>query len=327
MLQHLVILLDDTATSYCHYTNTKSRRRPIALDDLKAGILFAMKENAAIQFVYPDYELTGEYKKAIGSIDHSNVAPAECEDRKLPETADIIVFNNWDSIRGFNLENRICVLRTGKKDLFRHYTSLPDIIGKMKRLNVVLTDIETFTDSDFDTYAGLLDCLSEEIVRLNLRGMTPQLNLLTDRIMLDAMNNCNAGCENITLAPDGKFYICPAFYLADDGEDFGIGKAKFDIGSPAGGLHIRNSKLYELENAPICRNCDAFQCKRCVWLNRKLTYEVNTPGREQCVVAHIERNASRKLLLDLKKNNAFHRDKSIREINCLDPFEMMNRWQ
>ena len=45
MLQYLVILLDDTSVSYCHYDNRKSEHRLISLENLKEGILFAMKEN------------------------------------------------------------------------------------------------------------------------------------------------------------------------------------------------------------------------------------------------------------------------------------------
>ena len=144
--------------------------------------------------------------------------------------------------------------------------------------------------------------------------------------MLEKMNNCNAGSENITLAPDGKFYICPAFYLADENEDFGLGKTKFSIGDLVNGLDIKNSQLYKLSYAPICRNCDAFQCKRCVWLNRKTTYEINTPSHEQCVVAHLERNASRVLLNNIRKYGEYLPHIEIKEIKYLDPFDIRKQW-
>lgn len=156
---------------------------------------------------------------------------------------------------------------------------------------------------------------------------TPQLNLLTDRMMLDGMNNCNAGSDSITLAPDGRFYVCPAFYLAADDEDYGLGKSKVSVGSLASGLDIKNPQLYKLSHAPLCRNCDAYQCKRCVWLNRKTTYEVNTPSHEQCVVAHLERNASRALLMDIRKHGTFLPEKKgIKEISYLDPFDVRKEW-
>lgn len=72
---------------------------------------------------------------------------------------------------------------------------------------------------------------------------------------------------------------------------------------------------------PLCRNCDACQCKRCVWLNRKTTYELNTPSHEQCVVAHLERNASRELLAAIRKHGAFLPQQEIKEIDYLDPFD------
>ena len=126
------------------------------------------------------------------------------------------------------------------------------------------------------------------------------------------MNNCNAGWESITLAPDSKFYVCPAFYLEADG---------YSVGDLESGLNVKNPQLYKLDHAPICRNCDAFQCRRCAWLNRKTTLEVNTPSHEQCVVAHLERNASRNLLESIRAIGVFLPEMEIPEINYLDPFD------
>ena len=133
------------------------------------------------------------------------------------------------------------------------------------------------------------------------------------------MNNCNAGEKSITLAPNGKFYTCPAFYYDNIDES---------IGDVESGLNIKNQKLYKIECAPICRRCDAFQCKRCIWLNRTNTFEVNTPSHEQCVVAHLERNASRKLLQNIRKHGIFlPEQEEIKEIDYLDPFEKRELWQ
>lgn len=75
-----------------------------------------------------------------------------------------------------------------------------------------------------------------------------------------------------------------------------LGRLNYSIGDLQNGMNIKNSQLYKLDYAPLCRQCDAYQCKRCIWLNRKMTYEVNTPSHEQCVMGHLERNASRNLL-------------------------------
>lgn len=55
--------------------------------------------------------------------------------------------------------------------------------------------------------------------------------------MLDRMNNCGAGDTTITLAPDGKFYICPAFYL--ENQEDALGDLKHSIGDLDNGLDIK----------------------------------------------------------------------------------------
>ena len=327
MLQYLIIQLDDTSTSYCHYSNDKKESRLISIDNLKKGILFAMKENLMIQFVYPDFELPQDYKDTINTIDHSDIVSFNCKDDILKNSADIIILNDWKELEANKIEeDGIYVIRISKSELFGKYLSLTNILSKVKRLNVVITDTEGFTDEDFEKYKEVLSALSKETEKLYVKGMTPQLNLLTDRMMLDKMNNCNAGDENITLAPDGKFYVCPAFYLADENEDYGLGKSKFSIGDLENGLDVKNPQLYKLSHAPICRKCDAYQCKRCVWLNRRTTYDINTPSHEQCVVSHLERNESRELLTNIRKNGIFLPGKEIKEISYLDPFDVRKEW-
>ena len=327
MLQYLIILLDDTSTSYCHYDNPKTEPRLISLDDLRKGIFFAMKENLMIQFVYPDYPLPQEYVDVIDTIDHSDIVSSECKDEELLSIADVIVFNGWENIGTVQTGSSAAyVLRTTKAELFDRYEQLIPFIGSVARLNIVITDVETFDDTDIEAYKGLLKVLADALEKQYVDGKSPQLNLLTDRMMLDKMNNCNAGVENITLAPDGRFYVCPAFYLAGEDEDFGLGKTKFCIGDLEHGLDIRNQQLYRLDHAPLCRRCDAYQCKRCVWLNRKTTYEVNTPSHEQCVIAHLERNAGRELLLNIRKHGVFLPDSEIKEVTYLDPFEVKQEW-
>ena len=318
MLQYLIILLDDTSTSYCHYENSKTAHRLIPIDVLKAGILFGMKENLMIQFVYPNYPLPSEYADVVESIDHSKIVSSLCEDGTLRNDADVIVLPSLSCLQKEKFKtDKNYVLRTTKAALFEQYAFLKDAISQTTRLNVVITDLETFSKDDFEAYKKVLAALSESLVSLYIKGTSPQLNLLTDRMMLTKMNNCGAGETNITLAPNGKFYVCPAFYYENEADS---------IGDLEHGLDIKNKQLYKLDHAPICRHCDAYQCKRCIWLNRKTTLEVNTPSHEQCVVAHLERNASQKLLASIRKHGEFLRGTEISEIDYLDPFEKREEW-
>ena len=324
MIQYLVILLDDTSVSFCHYQNDKKERNLMPFETLKAGIVYAMKENLNIQFVYPSYPLSEEYLEVIDSIDHTDIKLAN-----LGDDADVVVMDGINQIPGANdndfKQGVSYVLRLSKHELFEEIANVCALLNKVERLNVVITDVENFTDADFERYSEVLRMLSEEVEKLYVAGKVVQLNLLTDRMMLDKMNNCGAGDTSVTLAPDGKFYVCPAFYLTD--EEDGMGALHTSIGDVKHGLDIKNPQLYKLDHAPLCRRCDAYQCKRCIWLNRKMTFEVNTPSHEQCVMAHLERNASRDLLNAIRKYGAFlPEQEEIKEITYLDPFDVRKEW-
>ena len=328
MMKYLIILLDDTSVSFCHYSISKKERNIIPLELLKKAVFYAMKENLNIQFVYPEYDIPTEYEQVIESIDHIKIKPSTAAN-----DADIIVFKDIESASGFkfNRESTYAV-RCQKEELFAKYDEIISILRQSKRLNVVITNVEEFNEKDFNTYNELLEKFSKAIEELYTRGITPQLNLLTDRLMLDSMNNCDAGISSITLAPNGKFYICPAFYYSGccDGTELtqdDVCQKGYSSGNIDEGIKIKNQRLYELSHAPLCRKCDAYQCRRCVWLNRKTTLEVNTPSHEQCVVAHIERNASSKLLYRMRKHgNFFPNIKELKETEYLDTFEIRDIW-
>ncbi len=315
MLKYLIIPLSNNAVSFCHYNRGESNSEMIPIGTLKKAVTWAMKENLSIQFLYPDTVLPPEYSEIIDTIDHTDIVSTASGDKELKANADILVTESWSELTETEAEGKCYVIRTPKKALFESLTPLHDALKHVQRLVVVITDADTFTEEDFKKYESLLDDLIPSVADEYAKGNYVQLNLLTDRLFIDSMNNCNAGYESITLAPDGKFYICPAFYL-DEAPS---------VGDVDNGLSIRNQQLFRLDHAPICRNCDAFQCRRCVWLNRKTTLEVNTPSHVQCVISHIERNASSKLLAELRNTGIFPADKQIDEIDYLDPFDKITK--
>lgn len=313
MLKYLIIQLDDTSTSFCHYNTSHDNPNLMPLDILKKAIRWSMVENLNVQFIYPEYTLPEEYNEAIEKINHTKIKPATYE--HLSE-GDIAVFNSIAETQGFDFTNGAnYVIRTCKDELFKSFNDLRAILETSGRLSLVISDIQKFDKNDFSIYKSILERLAEVIRTEYVDKRHPiQFNLLTDRMMLISMNNCGAGDECITLAPNGRFYICPAFYY-DNPED--------NAGDIENGPDVKNQQLLKLDHAPICRHCDAFQCHRCVWLNRLTTLEVNTPSHEQCVVAHLERNASRQLLADIRETGEFIPDKDIPEIDYIDPFDLV----
>lgn len=313
MLQYLVILLDDTSVAYCHADNPLKTSNLMPLDTLKKAIFFGMKENLMIQYVYPNYDLPEEYNEVIESIDHLKIG------------RDVAVYNDVpDEITEENV-----VLRLTMADFIAKQNDIRTLLPQANRLNVFLTDIETFKDELIEEYKSALDSLNAVILTLYKADKRPQVNILTDRLQLSEMNNCGAGDTNITVAPNGKFYLCQAFYYD---EKMGIDNrlnhhnpsTDRSVGDLENGVQIHNPQLLKLDHAPLCRICDAYHCNRCIWLNQKLTWDNNTPSHQQCVLAHVERNAARELQIQLFKAG-FEVENEINEIHYLDPFDIREK--
>ncbi len=280
------------------------------LETLKKGILFGMKQNLMIQYVFPDHALPEEYASVIESIDNVKIYPVG----KKPETghneaseADVEVANAIPE----KVEAQNLVLRLSFSEMLKQEDEIAKLFAQGKRINLCITDVEQFTDEQIEVYRQVLKGWNKTLLELYGQGQSPQFNLLTDRMMLEKMHNCEAGVSNITLAPNGKFYLCPAFHYDHS-----------PVGDLEKGLDIPNPQLLRLDHAPLCRNCDAYQCRRCLWLNRKLTWDLNTPSHQQCVMAHLERNASRNLLNDIRRVGEFMPNIDIKEIDYLDPFDV-----
>lgn len=114
------------------------------LETLKRGILFGMTENLNIQIVYPPYTIPDEYNQAIDSIDCVRIKPVkECAN------ADAVVFNNLDEVDNLTLKEDVYyILRIDKKTLFDRYDKVSLLLEDVRRLNIVITDIESFNKEE-----------------------------------------------------------------------------------------------------------------------------------------------------------------------------------
>ena len=340
MLQYLVILLDDTSVAYCHADNPLTERRLMPIETLRKAILFGMKENLMIQYVLPDYALPEEYQEVMERIDNVKIYSREgllsqgisSEAQEcFRSTTDVLVYDDVpEKIEAQNIVIRMPFegLMAKKYDIGILLTqaNVRRANGTSLRINLVITDIEKFDDKQIEDYKKTLGEWVKIVKEGNLSLL--QVNILTDRLQLDKMHNCDAGVNNITVAPNGRFYLCPAFYydeMAGVNNRMNHHKPQHDysVGDLDAGLQIPNQQLLKLDHAPLCRICDAYHCKRCVWLNQKLTWDANTPSHQQCVLAHLERNASRELqqaLLGTRSSSPAINE--IKEINYLDPFDV-----
>ena len=316
MLTHLLVVLAEDATSFCHYESGRSRsgrRGLIPPDRLEAAVLLALKNNLKVNFLYPRRRLGRAYDALVESVDHVKIVPFAARSRHpgailVVESGAVPGAAELAGLRGANF-----ILRVRRADLPRLAAAVGRLLPRAKRINVVLTEVAGSGEAEYAEYRRQLDKIAPAVLKRAARPDAPELNVLTDRLVLDRMNNCQAGLSHLTVAPNGRLYLCPAFYHADPKDT--LGEIRNDVA-------IANSRLLELKYAPICRLCDAYQCRRCVFLNRALTLELNTPSAEQCRLAHVEREASRLYLERLRESGGGAGLADIPVVAYDDPFEI-----
>lgn len=284
---NVIVLLSSKSTSFCVSDNLHNDEILLPISILRQIVDKAKKEYLRLDFVFPEQDIPWEYMEVINSIEHHKITPAASK-----SAGDAIVLNGWKDIATFNAENTFCILRTSLAEFYSKVETLTLLLHNIERLNIVFADEEKFCKDDDKPYQDALEQLSQIVLSEWRKGHEVNLNIITDRLKLSEMDNCNAGWKSVTLAPNGKYYICPDFYYNNEDDSCG------DIEN---GLDIKNQLLYKLNHAPLCRDCGAFHCQRCVFLNKKKTLEVNIPSYEQCNKAEIELNVS-KHFYELWKN-------------------------
>lgn len=317
-LTHINVILDKNSTSFCHYVNKayfQKGSRLISIERLKQIIQHVKDLNVHVNFLFGNNRLPLEYEKAIESISHIKILPIKLMGI-YQEGLWVINQDDFSFIDKMDSDNsRYLILCLKKEDLKKLSGIVNGLSGKYTKLIVAILNIDSYSEFDLNAYEEQLEKVKDTLAASYKNGDSMEINIISDRLLLNQMYNCNAGIDHVTFAPNGKFYLCPGFYYDDK---------KNSIGTIKNGLEIKNAELLELNHAPICSLCDAYQCKRCFYLNKKITLDINIPSHEQCVISHLERNISRKLLGELKPSiKSFKQFNNIPYIPYLDPFEIL----
>ncbi|MBQ0124609.1 MAG: hypothetical protein KBS58_07245 [Bacteroidales bacterium] len=251
MLRYLIIILDSSAPSFCHYPSS-GEGGWMSVDILRQAVRFAQCNALMVNVLVGDRPIPDELLEELDKINHIFIGPASATEDRI---WDMTVIEGIEALRHFESnEDKNVIFRCSRSELAEFCAEYAQQSGRFARLNVILSDLQKFDDAD------LALCRNADYFRTD--G--------TDAVS----RSCEAGVRHITVAPDGHFYICPAFFYD---------RIYPDCGALPGDPEIPDGELLNLEHAPLCRSCDARHCKRCVYLNLKTTREINTPSRRQCL--------------------------------------------
>ena len=322
MIQYLILLIDSDAPSFCYYDASPGFNAPkrIDIEILRHVIRIAHLYNLKLNVLTNGSPLPPEYCQLLDEVVHISLSK------------QLQTFGSRDDI--WIIDDVVSCLRNDKVSTnCRHIVSLrikpqelehlPEFIStyrhKTQRINIHLLDISRYSDAQLALYRDILLTISKQNGDL-FSETSAQVNIITDPIDVCEMHNCNPGIEHLTVAPDGNYYICPGFYY--DGEqpcgnvtkvsEFGLRIESLS------GIDIKNRQLLRLDHAPLCRRCNAYHCKRCIWLNKRSTREVNTPSRAQCIASHYE--------LESARHAAFEQmGIEFAPVTCFDPIEEIDK--
>ena len=320
MYKYLLVILEKGAVPFCHYSNPyyHSQGQPsfMPLDLVEKIVRYARDKELFINFLYGKHRLPKEYEALIDTVNHVKMIPLSLQEI-YPDGVLVLDAGERDAFGSIDKNStRNIILRVEPFDLRQLASDVDALRGTFKRLNLHLVGVERFTEKDIELYETQVKAMGAKLQQAYKSGDEIEINILTDRMLLQQMNNCDAGVKHLTLAPNGKCYICPGFYHDDEAAAVGVWNEDQEI-------LIDNQRLLSLQCAPICSQCDAFHCKRCVYLNQLMTLEINVPSKEQCVLAHTEREASRQMLKSLRNIKPFDKLPAIRSLSYRDPFEVV----
>lgn len=277
-LKYIYFITSDDAPVFCNYEKKYLGTDKMAHELYTKGLDFCM-ENEVLPIFLGEYSIELDPKKKIF------FEIKEKGEFLNPARGITVTKEPMQEVSTPVVNYIIC-----KKDILNLTENMRKFyLASVKRVNIFLADIESWEEEDFTQYKRSLDDLVEFYFELIRTGkLSFQINVLNDRLMLldRETRDCAAGINSVSLAPNGKFYVCPGFYFTNP---------DWSIGTIETGIDEAERERYYRERSPMCNCCKADACHRCL-LNAKIaTGEINVPSSNQCRIGYIQANAQKKL--------------------------------
>lgn len=307
-LKYLMFITSDKAASHCIYKNNNGSK--VMSEKLFEEGLEYCNDNNFIPVILQDSENTFEYnnEKCLTVMNYK-------EESNIANGISVVDISNIDGIKD---TNKSCIIKVNRDNIRNISRALESLMEAYNRVNLILEDIEKWTELDLQNYDMQLENIIDIIIKYNRANEKKEINVITDILNQTQMKNCGAGESTYALAPNGKVYICPAVYFTDP-EQY--------IGNLENGFETNFNELFKLERLELCNKCEAYHCKRCKYLNKLATEEITVSPKIQCIISNMEKEKSRKLQrLMITEKLIKDKDivKIINESIYLDPVNSIN---
>ena len=306
----LIFLLSDDYVSFCQNSNNEYETQIMDDKDIINGLNYAYNNFYKPIFVHSQNKFLFDMIPEYQNHQILHILPAKFYKQAFSKLNDfVLVFTKEDiNLDVGKLSNAI--LNIEQENINELCKNVIHILEKSDRVNINILNLNK--NFDFEVYEKQLLELKDYLLTLwKEERCFKELNVITDLSFIGEHNNCQAGSKTITYAPNGKLYICPAFYSKNKQDAIG------DVF--VGPIENKNKHLFTLDYQPICNICDAYQCTSCAFLNRNSTNEVNVPPSYQCKKGLIEREISRQY-----NEESSPTKKGIEKLDYVDPIEIIS---
>ncbi len=287
-IRSLIVLLDFRAPSFCYY-EFGTLPGCMSLDLFRRAVTLAQENDLALQLVCGSDGLPSAFRDVLGDIVAAAYIPAAAAHSAA--LGDVVFLEANDVTSTVDLgESQLAIVHITPQYFPILSDRLSHLIDRIPRVNVMIREIAGVRDENIDVYFRELLNVGAHVKQLSGKGQNKEVSSLTDRILMSNPTECGAGSDHVTLSPNGKLYLCPGFAVRDEQSLGGLDEfARLSV-----------PDVVRRDKAPVCLGCDAYQCKRCIYINQLMTKELNTPPWQKCVISYTEREASRRLLQELQ---------------------------
>lgn len=308
--RHLYFILSEDSIEHCNYVSNLNSGNIMSENIIAKAFEFSEKNFFTPVILYPKNKNKVFDLDKFSKNERIEIVSANNKLSLKPPSHVIPVINN-DSVYEELASYDNCILTVDESDILNLATQIEKLLKIMSRININLRI--SSKEFNFENYKEELQRLVKMLVDYYKEGQIKEINVITDRLFLDRMESCEFGNYNFAVSPEGKIYICPAFYFNDPHSY---------IGSLDEGINI-NTHIFKLNNSPYCTRCDAYHCNRCIYLNKAFTNEFNIPSSLQCKISHLEREMSLLLLETLKAEKVDLQLANIPHLDYSDPVDII----
>lgn len=273
--KQIYFLLSDNYITFCSYENKKTKcKRKMTDEVIEDGLKYCYDTYSQPVFVHPKDKVFALNYQLLNQIESVHIVAANLyeKDKYFPGVVMYVFDEETTKIETEELDN--CILNIKAQDIGKLAELTEDLLKKAVRVNINVICLDKGLDENM--YREQL----KKVKSILQKYQGHEVNVISDLGALHSFDNCKAGDRSFTLTEEGNLVNCVGLY--EEGLELPIGTAKTGI------VEQRNSQLYSTEYHPLCQKCDAYQCRNCIWLNKKMTKEVNVSPAIQCRKSRIE---------------------------------------